>query len=413
MSMRNDRELALSQNALCNTIGTLVYYICQWILSLAVVRLSSASNVGHFQLAMTVSNVFTAVANYNMRTFQISDLQEEYRSSHYVASRLITCGIAFTGCILYSLAWGYSGISLTCVVLYMLYRLSESFSDVLHGIDQRHSRMDHVMVSYVLRGVLMTGAMILLLKAAESLIPALCGLIAVTWAVVLLYDLRVSGRYDSVRPLFEFAHLGRLLLTCLPGVLSAVCFSAIVSIPRQHLAELRGQELLGFYATVATPLVFVQVLLNSLMNPLLSGIALAWQQRNRKVFLRINLRLLLIILFAGAVALGGIHLLGEPVMTLLYGEVIRPYVNLMPAVTGCAVMYAVCCVTFNLLVIARKMKTLLLVSTGALLISVFSGRFWIQALAADGTSICIMISYLAFALVSFILVVREMKHQFC
>ena len=388
-------RLSLGRNAALNTAGFLIYCLCQWALTLVVVRLRPGGDVGLLQLAMTVTNIFTALANYNMRTFQISDVREEYSPGVYTASRILTCGAALAVCLLYSLAWGYGGESLVCILWYMAYRLSESYADVLHGVDQQHGRMDHVMVSCTARGILMLGVLTAVLRGGGSVSAAIVAMTAVVWAVVLGYDLRSAGRYASVRPRFEKEKLKKLLSVCLPGVLAGICLTAVVSVPRQTLANMLGEELLGYYATVATPLVVIQVLATSVINPAVSELAAAWETRDRKRMLGLTGRLLAGILAFGAAALAGTAWFGEPVMVWVYGETIRPYVSLMLPVVGCTALYSVCWVGFSLLVVIRRMKLLMLFSAASLLTAAATAPAWIGRFGADGVSGCVMFGYAA------------------
>lgn len=374
-------------------------------------RVGTGADVGMLQLAMTVTNVFSSVANYNMRAFQVSDVKSEYSAGHYIASRILTGLFAFLICIVYSLFWGYKPYTLLCIGIYMLFRLSESFSDVLHGVDQKNSRMDHVMVSYVSRGLLMLLGFFLLLKFTGRIGISVAGLALTTWIIVVFYDLPVTGRYDRLRPVFKRQVLFRLLSVCLPGMLAAVAFTAIVSIPRQYLGKMEGDLLLGYYATVSTPLVFVQVLLNSLMNPAIGDLAKDWFDNNLAHFKKLTLKLTALVILVGAVTLGGVALLGKPVMAAIFGSAISPYVYLMIPVTGCAVLYAVSCITFNLLYILRKLKGLLVISLVSLLFGIFASRPLIRLAAANGVSFCVMGSYVVFIILSLTLVCRETKRK--
>ena len=138
-------------------------------------------------------------------------------------------------------------------------------------------------------------------------------------------------------------------------MLGAILFTSVVTIPRQNLGKIMGQDLLGYYATVATPSVFVQVMVNSLMSPSISEVSVARENRDKKKFWGITARMNLIILCVGGIAIVGVVLLGRPIMTLLYGEKIFPYISPMYAVIGCTVLYAVCSVCFNLLIALQKM----------------------------------------------------------
>ena len=404
-----EKRFSTAQNALMNTVGTVTYFFFQWLITLAVVRLSTDENVGLLQLAMTVSNAFLALANYNMRVYQVSDIRREYAAGHYTASRLLTCGLAFVLCVGYAALWGYPLRTVLCIALYLLYRLTESLADVLHGVDQNHDRMDHVAVSMVLRAVLMVACFVLVLRLSGSVLAASGAMFLVTLAVVLGYDLPAAARYEDIRPRWDREKIQRLLLACLPNMAATVAFISIVTLSRQFLSDLQGQVILGYYATVATPVVFVQVVMASLMNPVVGDISAACLRRDRPAFLRLHARLFLLVAAVGLLALGGILLLGEPVMVFLYGEKVRAYIDLMPLVLCTTVLYALCCILQNTLVILRRMMLYLVFAGLSLLLTLVLGRPVIQAWGPNGVSIVICLSYLLFLLCSLVPVVREIQ----
>ena len=171
--MKNTKRLSVSQNAVYNTVGTIVYCVCQWIISsLLVVHLSpmeeSVKNAGLLQLSISITNIFLAIANYNMRTYQISDTDNEYTSGDYVGMRFVTTTIALLMCVVYVIVLGYSAKTVLCITVYMIFKLSESFCDVLHGVDQKNYRMDYVGISFAVRGIVTVAAFALSMVFTKS-----------------------------------------------------------------------------------------------------------------------------------------------------------------------------------------------------------------------------------------------------
>jgi hypothetical protein len=89
---------------LFNTVGSLMYQGCLWIITVLVVVLSDGyTDSGILSFAMTVGNMFTALGTYNMRTFQVSDVKNEYSQGTYVGFRCLTLVIALAVISAYSL----------------------------------------------------------------------------------------------------------------------------------------------------------------------------------------------------------------------------------------------------------------------------------------------------------------------
>jgi O-antigen/teichoic acid export membrane protein len=147
-----EHKSSLAKNMTWNTVGNLVYCVCQWIMTILVVKLDSYDGAGYLSLAMTTSSTFSTIAMFSMRNFQVSDIQNEFRDSEYLGSRLITCISSIILCYVYSLG-STSNYQMFCINAFMLIRIAESIVDVIHGIDQKYDRYDLIGKSYLLRGI--------------------------------------------------------------------------------------------------------------------------------------------------------------------------------------------------------------------------------------------------------------------
>lgn len=392
------KKLSLAQNATYNAVGTIVYCLCQWAVTMVVFRMSDAANAGLLQLAISITNIFYTIACYNIRIFQISDINDEYSPSDYIGLRFITSGIAMTLCIIYSVVFGYPFETILCVIAYLLLRFNEAFADVLFGIDQKHYRMDYVGISNIIRGVILITVFTAMFKITGNLFAAVLCSAAATLLAVLLIDCRNTKKLSAIKPAFSFAKIKSMLIKCFPMVLSSACFTAVVSIPRQFLENMRGEDILGYYATVATPVVIIQVLATSIFNPLLSTLSDYYAEGEYKKIRNSLFKTLAIIAALTAVALVGARFLGEFALVLLYGEEIREYSYLLYAIIGCSVLYTLCWLFEGVLTVIRRLKTIAVISIAALLASIALSKPFINLFEMNGVSVCVITSYVVFCI---------------
>ncbi len=405
-----DRKLTLAQNSIYNTIGTVGYCFLQWVITLVVVRLSKdMQNAGMLQLAMSVTNIFFSISIYNMRTFQISDIRNEYSSGDYIGTRIITSALAFILCIVYGLFWQYSLKNLLCIAAYMIYKLSEAFSDVFHGIIQKNFRMDSICFSHLLRGVIMVVVFVIAILITDDVFIAVTAMAFSTLLVVIIYDVSAARYFDSVVPIFDFKKILRLLLTCFPAVIASTAHNAIVTLPRQFLENSYGEEVLGYYATVATPLLVVQVVVLSIFNPLFSEISVYYADQKYDDIKKIIGKMVLLILGIGAVAFIGCALAGKPLLVLVYGPSIADYAYLIYAIVGCTTLYALCGLCYNILIIFRRLKTYMLAGILGLAASTLSSTFMIDKFYMNGVSYCVILGYTVFAVFSLTIILNTLK----
>lgn len=412
--MQTQKKLSVSQNALYNTVGTIFYCFCQWLTSaFLVVHLSpediSVSNTGLLQLSISVTNIFYSISLYSTRTYQISDIDNRYSDGIYIATRFVTAVFATLLCLVYVLIIGYSANSIICIMFYMLYKLSETFSDVYHGIDQKNYRMDYVGISYILRGIFSVIAFVLVIVVTGNVLAAVFAMAISTLAVVAIYDVRCSAKLCSVKPVFEKKPIATLLVTCFPAVISTAAFAATTSVPRQILEGMRGEEALGYYGTIATPLVVVQVMATSIFNPMITQIAEFYHDGKIRNFIKMTFRNLLeLAAISGAVCVG-VALLGEFAVGIVFGKKFVEYTYLMYGIIACTTMYVVSWLCTNYLIIMRKMWVCTVASLAALATSSLLAKPFINRFGMNGVSYSIIIAYVIHIAVCGVIICKNLK----
>ena len=80
------KSKSVEENILWNTIGNIIYLGCQWLLSVVVVRISgSYADAGILTLAISITNIFTTLAAFSVRNYQVSDVGGKYQQSDYIS----------------------------------------------------------------------------------------------------------------------------------------------------------------------------------------------------------------------------------------------------------------------------------------------------------------------------------------
>lgn len=394
-----DKKLSIAQNALYNTIGSIVFCFCQWIISaLLVVHLSpeesSVGNAGLLQLAITTTNIFFAISCYNMRTYQISDTTNRYSNGEYIGTRIVTSVIAVVLCLGYTVMLGYPVKTVFCIMLYMLFKLSETYSDVLHAVDQKYYRMDYVCVSYCLRGASSVVVFAVALLLSGDVLITILVLSVINLAEVWFYDVKKTRLLGPIKPVFNKKVIGTLLITCLPAVVSSAAFTAVTTVPRQTLATMYGEEALGYYGTIATPLVIVQILATSIFNPMLTQLSEYYNDGAIKKFLTRLFNNLLLLAGISVAVYAGVALLGEFAVGLVFGSKFASYTYLMYGIVACTSMYVVSWLCTNTLIIMRSLKSCAVASLSALAVSLLLSKTLINLFQMNGVSVTVIVAYI-------------------
>lgn len=410
------KRLTVSQNAVFNTLGTVVFCFCQWIISsLLVVHLSSkedaVSNAGILQLAISITNIFFSISTYNIRTYQISDTENKYSYGDYIGTRFVTAVIALVLCVAYVLLCGYSYKSTLCIIFYMIFKLNETFSDVLHGIDQKNYRMDYVGISLAIRGCLMAVVFATMLILTNDMLISIASMAVITLAVVILYDINVTRQFGSVKPNFNRKKITNLLTTCFPTVVALVSFTATASVPRQALEKALGEEALGFYGTIATPLMVVQVMATSIFNPMLTELAIDYNIGKKHEFVKRILKNVGFLVAITGFVFSCVVFAGKFAVGIVFGKEFVAYTYLMYGIIACTALYVLSWLCTNVLVIMRKLNECMAASLVSLAVSVLLSNSFIKMFEMNGASYVVIIAYIIHILICIAIIAKTLKER--
>ena len=387
------KRLSIKANLFFNSFGSLFYLACQWLITVLVVRLGSFEAGGLLTNCISITNVLFTISTFGIRTYQVSDIGEKYTSTHYVTTRLITGLFAMVITLAFVLTMGSASIEQkVCVVLYMLFRLTEALSDVLQGVVQKADRMDYIGKGMVMRGVMTLGFFVLVMVTVKSLPLAILAMALGAYIVIFFYEWRKAESEAPfiVRP--DFLKTYALLKTCWPLMLTSFFANAIVSIPRYLLGEMLGEKMLGFYGAIAIPTVIVQTGSLLIFAPMVTAFSRAYINREgalyRKYFIRTfgSLCALVVLMIALAVPFGA------PVLQLLFTEAILPYASLLTPVLLVAALIAINLFLTEMLTISRRLKLIMFSNLLSAMLSFVLSRFLIAADGMNGVNITLYIS---------------------
>ena len=355
--MQEKNKKSVQQNMIFNTVGSLIYYVCQWLMSVVIVRISGYEDAGILSLAMTVTASPAIVGLFNIRSYQVSDIDGQYSNKTYIQSRMYTNLLSYLVCLVMVLVGGYSLQKAAVILIFMLFKVAEGFADVYYGIEQKWERMDYAGISMTIRGI---GTIILFVAGfliTGSLLFSVVAIAAFSFAVILLYDRRIVKRWETAEEKTGWQEIKMLLITCLPLAIVAFLNNLSINLPKIYLEQYFGSEVMGYYNSVASPTVVVQLAATTIFAPLVPVLTLEYNQGNKDKFLGILKKFGGLVLGLSVFCLIGAKLLGRWGLVLLFQESIEPYVYLFVPVIIVSILIAVNASLFSLCTLLREIRT--------------------------------------------------------
>lgn len=402
---------SIQRNMAWNSIGNFVYLVSQYALTYITTRSLGFEQAGIFSLAISIGNTMFTIASYSMRYYQASDVSGEFTPGTYIVSRLLTSGISLIATFIFFGFTTFTPYYLACIGVYVLFKCFEALSDVYQGILQLGDRMDYIGKAFLLKAGLETLVFTGVVIASRSLLVGLISITVVAFLILIGYEIPSSHTVMAYsRPSFKDVRAAGILLTaCFFTAAYGMMFGTIPQVSRYALQALRGAEALGFYASVAMPVVAVQVLCQYIFAPLVTPLATELRQPGGGKFMTYSLRIVVSIAVISVAALLAATWLGTPVMVALYGEKIRPYLYLLNPLIISGSLVALGQFLGTLLIILRKTKTLCLITIPAFIVSVATSFVSIEWWGMNGPTFNFILGLVLFCIGAVTLLVRATK----
>lgn len=323
------KPLPVKVNMIWNSAGSLIYYICQWLMTVLVVRLSDGFDAaGILALVMSIYNIFQPFAVYRMYAYQVSDVKKENSTGEYLAFKTLTCFLAFFACAIYT-AITCSPEIVCAVVLYCLYKSISLLVGVFQGYEQVSGRMDYIGKSLALQGITALGAFSVVLYVFQDINFAIASMIFTNFLIALFYDIPRYLAFENLSFGISAKKIKHLIISCFPSVISSVAFAASLSISKQYLSMVFGDASLGIYASVAAPAAVIQMGATYVYNPVLNIFAEYFVANKKRQFVSLFLKVIIGIVVLAVLATATLTAIGPWLFAWMFGSSILSYLYLL------------------------------------------------------------------------------------
>lgn len=327
------KTMDAKRQAVLYSVSAVVFMFAQWVISVALVRMGGFEDAGVFSLAMSIANLFLAVASYGIRNFQVSDVAHRFTQKQYLLARVVTIFVSYLVGILYlTVSGAYSPPECQAIFFYLVYVNANAFSDVLYGALQVKNKLYVNAYSYFAKGFLAGAGMLTAYAWRKDLVFALAVMALSSVLVTVLYDWREFRKEERMSlsvSAADITAIKKLLQKGFPLMLATLLPFAITAYPRQAIFNMLGKELLGIFSSLFTPTVLITTLIPSIFLAVVPRLAHAYSEKNKGAFIRMLFGcyggVLLIMLLAEAAA----AVMGRFFMRLLFGPEILEHYTLL------------------------------------------------------------------------------------
>ena len=304
-----------------NTIGFAAWGMVFPILTIVVTWLAGVERAGMFSFAFVVANLLYILANYGVRTYQVSDIDEYHSFADYQVNRIATCLVMIIVGFLFCKIAGYEGEMFTMSMGLFFFKAIDALGEVYEGRLQQVDKLYLGGISLTVRsaagfvffsiGLLVTGD--LGIAAIVMAIAALASFAFVSFPLTLFETPR------SMPP--SFHSIGILFRECFPVFLALFLYAVVDNMPKfvmQGTALPYDNQL--YFNALYFPAQSILIIVGMIYKPLLVKMANVWADEERRarfdLIIVAMLVLIVVITLVGMLFMGWI---GLAIMSFMYG----------------------------------------------------------------------------------------------
>jgi len=255
----------------------------------------------------------------------------------------------------------------------------------------------------------MLGSFCSVLYLTKNLVYAVFSMMITTFLVAVFFDRRIAEKFISEDSTSGKEAVKKLMFAMLPLAIVAMTNNLSISFPKYFLQMYFGDEALGYYSSVATPSMIVQVGANTIFVPLITPLADCLQENDKKGFKQILKRVAVVFVLLSILAILVSAWLGEWFLVLAFKEEIRPYVYLFIPIIISTLMISINACLFPVCTVLREIKGQLFVGIGGVISSFLASMICVKKYYMNGVVIALLITLAVQIIIEVYCVYRKMR----
>lgn len=356
-----NKKVSLKENTLWYTLGTLCSSCSNVLLMIYVTRILGVDQAGVFSIAYSIAQLMLTIGWFSTRQFQVSDIDEEYSFSDYLAFKLFLSIVVIIGAFVYSGYLNLSPIKKIVTLAYCIFILCDVFADLFSSRFQQMDKLFISGISYLIRIIGYNVIFLLSLILFKNLLLSISLSLVYSCIELLFFDVPMIKSLSIIKLEFPIKKIGSLFIKCFPLFIGSFITTFIINIPKNAIELNFSSSLQTYYNIIFMPSSIVNMFCMFVFVPLYTNIATVWHKGTKNVFLSLVLKLMLVCLGLSVLILAGSYLLGIPFLQIVYGVDLSGYKTAFMIL-----MCAGCMTSFNSIMIyiftvIRKQKLILFV----------------------------------------------------
>ena len=351
------RPLSLKKNVAWTFMGNVISALCQWGILIALAKIGTPEIVGQYAMGLAVSGPIMMFASLQLRKFQATDSQREFRFGDYLGLVLIS---SFIGWLVATGVGWWDSDNIEGLLVISVVGISKScelIADTFYGLLQQRERLDRITKSGILHGVASMLALCCGVWLTGSVLIGVVGYAATRLLIIVAYDVpgamwvlqvesdasevsrwrRLRTVLLEIRPRWEWSRLRPLMMLGLPMGVVSLLTSLQTNIPRYFVEDQLGKAELGIFCAIAALMMTGITLMRALDQSCIPRLAKLHAAGRYRELRWLFLKLVTVYLLLGVAGVWVARWGGRPLLTLIFSAEYAIHTDVLETIMQAAV----------------------------------------------------------------------------
>ncbi len=314
-----------SKNFIYNMVGSTVNSTMSLFLLIFVTRINGISDAGIFSFAFSTSCLFQVIANYAGRAYQVTERTKNITDSDFIYNKIICCIFMILASFIFIVIKDYSFYKCCILLLLIVFKIIESFAEVLYGIIQRKDDLYKVGISLFSKGLLGIIIFLIIDIFTHNLIVCILSLIIINILLIILYDINSLKKYNYKLLPFSKSSVLKIFKCGFFTFLLTLLTQYVINVQKYSIDNYLDDKYQTIFGIIVMPAMAIILCGQFVIHPFLNKLTNYLKEKKMKQYNLTVLKLSTAILVLGIVAVFLAYIIGIPFLNILYGINLNKY----------------------------------------------------------------------------------------
>ncbi len=397
------------KNFIWNSIGSTVNSLTSLFFMIIVTRLNGIDSAGVFTFAFSFAIFAQVIGNYFGRSYQVTNIDDDIKDSDFVYSRIFTCILMALFSFAFVFFKNYTNYKVLIILLLVLFRMIESYGEVLYGIVQKGNNLYKVGISMFFKALFSVLLFFCFDYFWNNLYLAILSISLVNLLIIIFYDYKNVKKLGFSFYRFNKSSFRKILFDGFLIFLFTFLTQYVLNASKYSIDDLLTDSFQTIYGIIVMPATVMVLCAQFLVQPFLTRFAKYLKEKKFSNFSQLVFKLCLYVFIFGILATVFCYFFGIPILEFIYGLELHDYINSLLLIIGASTFFGISYVFSNVLITLRKNFIQVIIYGFVALVAFFLSNLFVRSYGVFGACLSYFISMFILAILYFVVCVYYLK----